>query len=81
MPAMMPVLWVPPGPRLVVPVVSNYASCQRDIRQRASTFYLCCSLYTLGWVTLTNALLGFSISSAVLDGYEWVDGNDRVMPR
>ncbi|KAG7224103.1 hypothetical protein INR49_019838 [Caranx melampygus] len=28
-------------------------------------------LYTLGWVTLTNASPGFSISRAVLDGYEW----------
>lgn len=24
-----------------------------------------------GWVTLTNALPGFSISHAVLHGYEW----------
>lgn len=44
---------------------------------------MCCTLYMQGWVILTNALPGFSISHAVLDGYEWVDGNCRtslVMP-
>lgn len=37
--------------------------------------YLCCSLYMHGWVPLTNALPGFSISHAALHGCEWVDGN------
>lgn len=32
-----------------------------------------------GWVTSTNALPGFSISHAVLDGSEWVDGNGRTL--
>lgn len=53
-------------------------SVENGISQTASIFYLCCSLCMQGWVTLTNALLVFSISHAVLDGYEWVDGNDRT---
>lgn len=53
-------------------------SVENDISQTASIFCLCCSLYMQGWVTLTNALPVFSISHAVLDGYEWVDGNDRT---
>lgn len=53
-------------------------SVENDIPQTASTIYLCCSLYMQGWVTLTNALPVFSISQAVLDGSEWVDGNDRT---
>lgn len=53
-------------------------SMENDIPHTASTICLCCSLYMQGWVTLTNALPVFSISHAVLDGSEWVDGNGRT---
>lgn len=53
-------------------------SVENDIPQTASTIYLGCSLYMQGWVKLTNALPVFSIGHAVLNGSEWVDGNDRT---
>lgn len=78
---MLPMMPVPVGPpHLDVPAVSNYLSCQRTYLRQPVLLYLCCSLYMHGWVTSTNALPGFSISHAALDGYEWVDGNDRASP-
>lgn len=53
-------------------------SLEDDMPKTDSTLYLCCSLYMQSWVTMTNALSVFSISHAVLDGSEWVDGNDRT---
>lgn len=51
---------------------------ENGLPQTAGTLDLCCSFYRQGWVTLTNASPVFSISHAALDGYEWVDGNDRT---
>lgn len=52
-------------------LIISAVSAENDIPQRASDFYLWCSLYMQGWVTLTNASPVFSISHAALDCYEW----------
>lgn len=53
-------------------LIISAVSVENDMPHTACTFYLRCSLYMQGWVTLTNASPVFSISHAVLDG------NDRT---
>lgn len=83
-PRSRPVHWVRLGwPHLEVNVVSNYISCRCGEWHTLDSHYLyiCAAVYTCRagsrWPT---PLPGFSISHAALNGYEWVDGNDRALP-